>query len=124
MDGLDFFAKWQNTNIASSFTCINANAGNNVMDEVPALYNIYMINNANIPVSFYVFVIEEFFSQKNDNLVKSFNLLRKNGYISYGTFTKDVAESKISLISEVAKSSNYLLKCIMCKDNGDVIKKS
>jgi ATP-dependent Clp protease adaptor protein ClpS len=122
MDGLDFFAKWQNTKIANA--CLNADVRSNGSEDLPALYNIYMINNANIPVSFYVFVIEEFFSQKNDNLVKSFNLLRKNGYISYGTFTKDVAESKISLISEVAKSSNYSLKCIMCKDNGDVIKKS
>jgi ATP-dependent Clp protease adaptor protein ClpS len=122
MHNLDFFSKWQinKTHLLSS---VNSESNHYSNEEMPHFYNIYLVNSNKMPVSFYVFIIEEFFHQTKESLIESFNQLRKNGYVCYGSFTKDVAESKISNITSVSRSSNYSLKCIMSKDNSYVIKK-
>jgi ATP-dependent Clp protease adaptor protein ClpS len=123
MYSLDFFSKWQ-INKTRLLASINNDPIYYYNGERPNFYNIYLVNNNKTPVSFYVFIIEEFFHQSKNNLIESFNQLRKNGYVCYGNFTKDVAESKISNIVSVSRSSNYSLKCIMSKDDNYVIKKS
>lgn len=122
MHNLDFFSKWQFNQMD-----IFANSNNIKMDAynkgLPFLYSVYLLNNNQIPVSFYIFIIEEFFHHKKNNEKDSFNELRRNGYICYRGFTRDVAESKISNITSIARSSNYSLKCLTSKDNNYVIKK-
>ncbi len=124
MNKSDFFTKWEEEigNIFSS-AAINAEIVNKVQEAKPNFYNVYLINNQDIPVSFYVFILEEYFNLGKEDLVNSFNKLRSEGYVSYGLFTREIAENKISYIAEVSRSSGYSLKCIMCKDHGYVIEK-
>jgi ATP-dependent Clp protease adaptor protein ClpS len=119
----EFFTNWEEQleNIFSSSATENISEIN--YGGKPNFYNIFLINNQDIPVSFYVFIIEEYFNLEKDFLVTSFNKLRSNGYVSFGMYTKEIAESKISHIIGISRSSGYSLKCIMCKEHEYVIEK-
>lgn len=81
----------------------------------PALYSVVLINDDFTPMDFVIMVLEKIFNktevEANDIMLQTHN--QGEGYC--GTFTRDVAETKMTQVIDSARKNGHPLKCILQK---------
>ncbi|MDA8561971.1 ATP-dependent Clp protease adapter ClpS [Gammaproteobacteria bacterium] len=77
----------------------------------PSLYKVVMHNDDFTPMEFVVSALEMFFSLESAVANKIMQEVHRTGRAICGTFTKDVAETKVGKVIDHARRHEYPLLC-------------
>jgi ATP-dependent Clp protease adaptor protein ClpS len=76
----------------------------------PKMYNVVLLNDDFTPAFFVVFVLNEVFNLNLQHASQLMITTHRNGKGIVGTYTKDVAESKVAKAENYAKENGHPLK--------------
>lgn len=79
----------------------------------PSLYSVFLINDDFTTQEFVVQVLMQFFYKSESEAHKIMLKVHNDGKGLCGTYTKDVAETKVYLVHQAAKENHFPLKCSM-----------
>lgn len=81
----------------------------------PSMYEVFLVNDDYTPMDFVVAVIMEFFELSEFVATKIMLQVHTQGRGSCGIFTKDVAETKVTLVNNFSRAHDQPLLCQMQK---------
>jgi len=84
--------------------------------ERPPMYKVMLLNDDYTPMEFVVHILERYFSL---NHAESFEIMlnvHKKGLAVVGTFTREIAETKVGQVMESARQNQHPLQCTMEKE--------
>lgn len=96
---------------------------NQEMAELPSMYEVFLVNDGQTPMDFFTLLLKKFFNKSQEEATYVTLETHKRGQGLCGKFTRDVAETKITLVSDYAHKYNYEIKCVMQKESCHAIKK-
>ncbi len=86
----------------------------------PAMYKVLMLNDDYTPMEFVVHVLERFFSKSAQEATQIMLNVHQRGVGVCGVYTYEVAETKVSLVMDLARRHQHPLQCTIEKDgDGD-----
>ncbi len=77
----------------------------------PPLYRVLLHNDDYTTMDFVVAVLEDIFHKPHDEAVTIMLQVHNEGVGIAGIYTKEVGETKISLVHELAEKSSFPLRC-------------
>lgn len=84
-------------------------------NEKPSMYSVVLLNDDYTPMDFVVDVLRLFFNMGSDRATDVMLDIHYKGKASCGTFTAEIAETKVSQVMSYAKENQHPLKCKMEK---------
>lgn len=82
----------------------------------PSLYRVLLLNDDYTPMEFVVHVLEKFFNKGQEEATQIMLLVHQNGVGICGTFTYEVAETKVTQVIDAARRNQHPLQCTMEKE--------
>ena len=79
----------------------------------PPLYRVLLLNDDYTTMDFVVRVLVDIFHKSAVEATQIMLHVHKNGSGVAGVYTKEIAETKIEAVHELARKSRFPLKCIM-----------
>ncbi|HHZ88114.1 MAG TPA: ATP-dependent Clp protease adapter ClpS [Chromatiaceae bacterium] len=79
----------------------------------PPMYKVILLNDDYTPMEFVVDVLESFFQMGRENATRIMLHVHTRGAGICGTFARDVAETKVSLVNDYSRSHQHPLLCTM-----------
>jgi ATP-dependent Clp protease adaptor protein ClpS len=79
----------------------------------PPLYQVILHNDDFSPMDFVVQVLQKIFFHNEEKAVQIMLQVHQTGKGICGVFTRDIAETKVALVNDCARSSGYPLLCTM-----------
>jgi ATP-dependent Clp protease adaptor protein ClpS len=89
----------------------------------PCMYEVSLVNENQIPMDFLTLILKKFFNKSQEEATYITLEAHNRGHGICGKYTRDVAETKITLVSDYAHKYNYDIKCVMQKEPYHAIKK-
>ena len=77
----------------------------------PPLYTVVILNDDFTPMEFVVDVLQLFFGMNREKATQIMLTVHTQGKASCGTFTKDVAETKVAQVIKFARENQHPLMC-------------
>ncbi len=77
----------------------------------PPMYQVVMLDDDYTPMDFVVEVLCEFFHVDKEKATRIMMLVHTKGKASCGTFSKDVAETKVGQVIRYARDNQHPLLC-------------
>ena len=77
----------------------------------PPMYQIVMLDDDFTPMEFVVDVLQLFFGMNREKATQIMLTVHTQGKASCGTFTKDVAETKVAQVIKFARENQHPLMC-------------
>lgn len=96
-------------------------AGEALKDEVrskyqqPPMYNVILLNDDYTPMDFVVEVLCKFFNKDTETATNIMLDIHYKGKGKCGTYTAEVAETKVSQVNDYSFDNQHPLKCSMEK---------
>ena len=81
----------------------------------PPLYKVILVNDDFTPMEFVVHILELFFSIDRENATRIMLEVHASGKGICGLFTREIAETKVSLVNDYSQESQHPLLCTMEK---------
>ena len=81
----------------------------------PSLYKVILVNDDFTPMEFVVHILELFFSIDRENATRIMLEVHTSGKGICGLFTREIAETKVSLVNDYSQESQHPLLCTMEK---------
>ena len=81
----------------------------------PNLYRVLILNDDYTPMEFVVHVLERFFNKDREEATRIMMHVHQNGVGECGVFTYEVAETKVTLVMDLARKHMHPLQCVMEK---------
>ncbi len=81
----------------------------------PNLYRVLLLNDDYTPMEFVVHVLERFFNKDRAEATRVMMHVHQNGVGECGVFTYEVAETKVTLVMDLARKHMHPLQCVMEK---------
>ena len=81
----------------------------------PPMYNVVLLNDDYTPMDFVVEVLSKFFNMGIEKATEIMFSIHYKGKGLCGTYTAEVAETKVSQVSDYAIEHQHPLKCVMEK---------
>jgi ATP-dependent Clp protease adaptor protein ClpS len=81
----------------------------------PNLYRVLILNDDYTPMEFVVHVLERFFNKDRAEATRIMMHVHPNGVGECGVFTYEVAETKVTLVMDLARKHMHPLQCVMEK---------
>lgn len=81
----------------------------------PNLYRVLLLNDDYTPMEFVVHVLERFFNKDRAEATHIMMHVHQNGVGECGVFTYEVAETKVTLVMDLARKHMHPLQCVMEK---------
>ncbi len=81
--------------------------------KTPAQYRVYLLNDDYTTMHFVVHILETVFHKKSVEATQIMLHVHKNGKGLAGVYTKEIAETKIATVHELAMQNGFPLKCDM-----------
>jgi ATP-dependent Clp protease adaptor protein ClpS len=82
----------------------------------PAMYRVLLLNDDFTPMDFVVHILERFFSKNRQEATEIMLHVHRRGVGVCGTYTYEVAETKINLVMDYARKNEHPLQCTMEKE--------
>ena len=82
----------------------------------PAMYRVLILNDDFTPMEFVVHVLERFFSKNKQEATEIMLHVHRKGVGVCGTYTYEVAETKVNLVMDYARKNEHPLQCTMEKE--------
>ncbi|MEM7407726.1 MAG: ATP-dependent Clp protease adapter ClpS [Pseudomonadota bacterium] len=79
----------------------------------PPLYNVILLNDDYTPMEFVVHVLEHFFNHSRDKATRIMLQVHTHGHGVCGTFTREIAETKVAHVNEYSRDNHHPLLCTM-----------
>jgi ATP-dependent Clp protease adaptor protein ClpS len=81
----------------------------------PNLYRVLILNDDYTPMEFVVHVLEKFFQKDAEAATKIMLHVHHHGIGECGTFTYEIAETKVTQVMDFARKHQHPLQCVMEK---------
>jgi ATP-dependent Clp protease adaptor protein ClpS len=81
----------------------------------PSLYRVLILNDDYTPMEFVVHVLERFFQKGREEATQIMLHVHQHGVGECGTFTYEVAETKVTQVMDFARKHQHPLQCVMEK---------
>jgi len=79
----------------------------------PPLYKVIMLNDDFTPMDFVVMVLVNYFSMNQEQATATMLEVHHKGRAVCGIYSREVAETKVMLVNELAKQHQHPLLCLM-----------
>lgn len=79
----------------------------------PPMYQVILHNDDFTPMDFVVEVLKRIFYMHEEKAIQTMLQVHQYGKAICGVFTRDIAETKVALVNDCARSSGYPLLCTM-----------
>ena len=79
----------------------------------PSMYQVILLNDDYTPMDFVVLVLQQFFAMTTEEATQVMLQIHTTGKGLCGTFTRDVAETKMTLSNDFSRGHDHPLLCIM-----------
>ncbi|WP_038177246.1 ATP-dependent Clp protease adapter ClpS [Vibrio pacinii] len=79
----------------------------------PSMYNVVLNNDDYTPMDFVIEILERFFSMDIDKATQVMLQVHYEGKAICGTFTAEVAETKVAQVTMYANENEHPLLCTM-----------
>jgi ATP-dependent Clp protease adaptor protein ClpS len=79
----------------------------------PPLYKVILLNDDFTPMDFVIEILMNFFAMPEDKATQVMLQIHTQGVGVCGTFTKDVAETKVVIVNEYSREHQHPLLCAM-----------
>ena len=83
--------------------------------EEPAKYHVFLLNDDYTPMDFVVEILCNFFNKSEDEATDIMLTIHYKGKGLCGTYTADIAETKVENVVQYAFDNQHPLKCVMQK---------
>ncbi len=77
----------------------------------PPLYKVLLHNDDYTTMEFVVAILENVFNKSNSEATRVMLNVHQEGVGIAGIYTKEIGETKISIVSELAKNNDFPLRC-------------
>lgn len=81
----------------------------------PSMYRVLLLNDDYTPMEFVVLVLERFFHMPRESAAQVMLHVHQRGVGTCGVFTYEVAESKVTQVTDYARKNQHPLQCTMEK---------
>jgi ATP-dependent Clp protease adaptor protein ClpS len=81
----------------------------------PSLYRVLLLNDDYTPMEFVVHVLERFFAKSRQDATRIMLHVHQHGVGECGTYTYEVAETKVTQVMDFARKNQHPLQCVMEK---------
>ena len=81
----------------------------------PSMYQVMLHNDDYTSMEFVVLVLEKFFNMNGGRAVMVMQEVHMKGVAVCGIYTRDIAETKVSQVTEFSREHNFPLLCTMRK---------
>ncbi len=82
----------------------------------PPLYKVLLLNDDYTPMDFVVCILKDIFHKGHEEAIRIMFEVHKSGMGICGTFTRDVAETKVEHVTAEARKNEHPLQCILEKE--------
>ncbi|WP_019646687.1 ATP-dependent Clp protease adapter ClpS [Novispirillum itersonii] len=82
----------------------------------PSMYKVLMLNDDYTPMEFVVHVLERFFNKDREEATEIMLHVHQRGVGVCGVYTYDVAETKVTLVMDLARQHQHPLQCTLERD--------
>lgn len=82
----------------------------------PPLYSVFLLNDDYTTMDFVIHILETVFQQPVIDATRIMLHVHKNGKGHAGTYTREIAETKIDSVHKIAREHEFPLKCSMEKE--------
>ena len=86
-----------------------------VRTKPPPLYKVLLLNDDYTPMEFVVHVLQKFFNKNEEEATLIMLHVHHHGVGECGTFTFEIAETKVTQVMDFARSKQHPLQCVMEK---------
>lgn len=93
--------------------------GDNVVEHAkpelkrPPLFKVLLLNDDFTPMDFVVEILTDFFNMNRERATQVMLQVHTQGVGVCGTYTKDVAETKVHIVNEHSREHHHPLMCTM-----------
>jgi ATP-dependent Clp protease adaptor protein ClpS len=81
----------------------------------PSLYRVLLLNDDYTPMEFVVEILKVVFHKQHAEATRIMLHVHQNGMGVAGVFPYEIAETKVRTVEELARQSEFPLKCVMEK---------
>lgn len=82
----------------------------------PPMYKVLLLNDDYTPMEFVVHVLERFFGINHSQAYELMMIVHKKGLAVVGVFSREVAETKVTQVMDLAARHEHPLQCTMEKE--------
>jgi ATP-dependent Clp protease adaptor protein ClpS len=79
----------------------------------PPLYHVVLLNDDYTPMDFVVHILEKFFRMDENSATHVMLQVHHQGKGICGTFTREIAETKVAQVNSYARENQHPLLCTM-----------
>lgn len=79
----------------------------------PPMYKVVLLNDDYTPMEFVVHVLEQFFSMDREKATRVMLNVHQHGKGVCGIFTREIAETKVSVVNDYSRQNQHPLLCSM-----------
>ncbi len=83
---------------------------------LPSLYRVFLINDDYTTMDFVIHILEQIFHKPPAEATRIMLHVHRNGKGLAGVYTRDIAETKIEAVHDLARQNGFPLKCTMEKE--------
>lgn len=81
----------------------------------PDLYRVLLLNDDYTPMDFVIHVLMRFFNKNEDEATQIMLHVHHHGVGECGTFTYEIAETKVTQVMDFSRQNQHPLQCVMEK---------
>ena len=82
----------------------------------PSMYKVLMLNDDYTPMEFVIHVLERFFGKNRDEATDIMLSVHQRGVGVCGVYTYEIAETKVTLVMDLARQNQHPLQCTIEKE--------
>lgn len=83
----------------------------------PPMYKVVLVNDDYTPMEFVVHILEVFFGMNREKATQIMLNVHTKGKGICGSYTRDIAETKVTQVNEYSKQNQHPLLCTLEIDN-------
>lgn len=82
----------------------------------PPLYKVLLLNDDYTPMEFVIYILERLFRKTHDQAMEIMLTVHHKGLAVVGLYSHEVAETKVTQVTQLARANQHPLQCMMEKD--------
>ncbi|MBY4897281.1 ATP-dependent Clp protease adapter ClpS [Cupriavidus sp. AU9028] len=79
----------------------------------PSMYKVVLLNDDYTPMEFVVMILQQYFGRDRETATQIMLTVHREGKGVCGIYTRDIAATKVELVSTHARQAGHPLQCVM-----------
>ncbi|MCC6220768.1 MAG: ATP-dependent Clp protease adapter ClpS [Deltaproteobacteria bacterium] len=85
----------------------------NIDVKEPPMYRVILLNDDYTSMDFVLLILKSIFRKSSEEATRLMLTVHNHGSATAGLYTKEVAETKIAMVHQIAREHEFPLKCQM-----------